>query len=444
MVCQQGNWVNDEQIDCQEFLDFVFGEGTCPKLLLEPGVYRAEEDTRSFHKDLQYALVKPSGHIYVFSLQQRFGYGYRFQSLDTSIQDLWPDISLYQPQSTALTVENIKGSEIAKILPEEEFRSLTTPRPFSICLAGDYGGHGLGGRESSSGEYVEYFSALAKVLPDGSVHWTPKYNITYWRGDAEGIARGRLAEPMVLQVESVSRPDKWTVKLHPGQVPRLEVVYPPQCLLKMSNGQTVDLSELGFHSTSALLSSTRISYKGNIKETEGSDCIVSFPGKYADGWRECVQASSHDMGVACVFLCGEDDGFGQHAIDPDGDGKACYCHKIYGRRKFDVFGHKSHEECEANGNRPTWGCLWFEKWRSNVEVAVKRKQRLIAYFFGGQVGEGRVTWDELATADLWNGIGIGGSQKGEVAFLEKMGYKFDMRDVEDFLNSFAKDSAMIP
>lgn len=206
----------------------------------------------------------------------------------------------------------------------------------------------------------------------------------------------------------------------------------------------MDLSRLGYCSRTALLSSTRISYHGSIKETEGSDCIVSFPGRYADGWRECVEASSHDMGVACVFLCGKDDGFGQHAIDPDADGKACYCHKIYGRRKFDIFGHKSQEDCEANGNRPTWGCLWFEKWRSNVETAVKRKQRLIVYFFGGQVGEGLVTWDDLATADLWNGRGIGGSQKGEVAFLEKMGYKFDMRDVEDFLESFATDSAMIP
>ena len=75
---------------------------------------------------------------------------------------------------------------------------------------------------------------------------------------------------------------------------------------------------------------------------------------------------------------------------------------------------------------------------------MKRKQRLIVYFFGGEVGQGLVKWDDLATAELWDGRGIGGSQKGEVAFLEKMGYKFDMRDVEDFLESFAKESAMIP
>ena len=441
MVCQQGNWVNDEQIDCQEFLDFVFGEGTCPKLLLEPGVYKAEEENKS-RKYLQYALVKPSGHIYVFSLEE---YDDSTLSFGTSIQDLWPDISLYQPQST-LTVVNIKGSEIVKILPEEEFRRLTQPRPFSICLVGDYGGDHYGGPDESgtcdeSGPriWIDHFHDHAKVLPDGSVHWTPRYAIDGDKVDARGGP-----EPSVLQVKSVSRPDKWTVKLHPGQVPRLEVVYPPLCVLEMTNGKILDLSDCGFGRTSALLSSTRISYHGSIKETESSDCIVSFPGRYADGWRECVQASSHDMGVACVFLCGKDDGFGQHAIDPDGDGKACYCHKIYGRRKFDVFGYKSEEECEANGSLPKWGCLWFEKWRSNVETAVKRKQRLIAYFFEGQVGEGLVAWDVLAKADLWNGSGIGGSQKGEVAFLEKTGYKFDMRDVDEFLNSFAKDSAIIP
>ena len=429
VFCRQGNWVNDEQ-----------REETCPKLPLEPGVYQAaaegETETGDCSWDLQYVLVKPSGQIYVFLIQNG-----HFKSLGTSIHDLFSDISLYRPQTWEMPL-GVKGSEIAKILPE--FRRLAQPRPFSICLVGEYGGQPLAGGE--------YFNPHAKVLPDGSVHYTPSYHITYgsekdflfpgYRASVD--ARGGPEEPTVLQVESVSRPDEWTVNLQPGQVPRLEVVYPPLCVLKMTNGQTVDLSRLGFHNRSALLSSTRISYYGSIKETEGSDCIVSFPGKYADGWRECVQASSHDMGVACVFLCGKEDGFGKHAIDPDADGEACYCHKIYGRRKFDIFGHKSEEECKANGNRPTWGCLWFEKWRNNVETAVKRKQRLIVYFFGGEVGQGLVKWDDLATAELWDGRGIGGSQKGEVAFLEKMGYKFDMRDVEDFLESFAKESAMIP
>jgi len=232
------------------------------------------------------------------------------------------------------------------------------------------------------------------------------------------------------------------VKLHAGEEPRIEVFYPPLCVLQLSNGKSVDLSKWGFSGESALLSSTRISYHGKIKETEGSECIVSFPGRYADGWRECVEASTHDMGVACVFLCGKEDGFGEHAIDPDAGGSICYCHKIYGRRDFKAFGHKTAEECEANGNRPTWGCLWFQKWRDNIEVAVKRKQRLIAYFFVGQVGQGLVAWDDLAkvATNLWDGKGLGGSQKGEVAFLQKMGYAFEMRDVSEFLDGFSKQS----
>jgi len=317
VLCQQGNWVNDEQIDCQDFLDFVFGEGTCPKRPLEPGVYIAAARTGEcfWEMDMQYVLVKPSGQIYVFLFQYR-----HFKSLGTSIQDLWSDISLYRPQSEALAVWEVKGSEIAKILPEKEFRRLTQPRPFSICLVGSYGGGPRGGYESSDGAWVQYWNDHAQVLPDGSVHWTPGYDITYWSPEdfwnpgredpyseeylAKVGASGRRPEPTVLQVGSVSRADGWTVKLHPGQVPRLEVIYPPLCVLKMTNGQTVDLYQFGFNGMSALLSSTRISYLGSIKETEGSDCIVSFPGKYADGWRECVEASSHDMGVACVFLCG--------------------------------------------------------------------------------------------------------------------------------------------
>ena len=39
-----------------------------------------------------------------------------------------------------------------------------------------------------------------------------------------------------------------------------------------------------------------------------------------------------------------------------------------------------------NGRRPLWGCLWFKRWRDNVELAVSRRQRLVAYFFEGQVG----------------------------------------------------------
>eukprot|EP00434_Breviolum_minutum_P037418 symbB.v1.2.033176.t2/scaffold4088.1/size44913/3 len=378
-IFQHGNWM-DEQIQYEEFLGFVFGEATIPKLPLAPG---------------------------------------------TAIEDLWPDLSLYQRQSKTVIRPWISCSEIAKILPEE-FERLTEPRPFSICLAGKYQLGIPGISERDEGCAVVHNPESIEVSPSGSVSWTSAYQEYE---TPEGLSYKTCPEISSLQVKSVSRSlDDWTVKLHPGEEPRIEVSYPPLCVLQLSNGKSVDLSQCGFCGQSALLSSTKISYHGKIKETEGSECIVSFPGRYADGWRECVEASAHDMGVACVFLCGKDDGFGEHAIDPDAGGSICYCHKIYGQRDFKLFGYETEEECIANGNRPTWGCLWFQKWRNNVEVAVKRKQRLVAYFFVGQVGQGLVAWDDLATADLWAGRGLGGSQKGELAFLQKMGYEFEMRD----------------
>lgn len=35
---------------------------------------------------------------------------------------------------------------------------------------------------------------------------------------------------------------------------------------------------------------------------------------------------------------------------------------------------------------------------------------------------------------MWDGIGLGGSQKGELAFLKKMGYDYESRDVKLLLN----------
>ena len=42
----------------------------------------------------------------------------------------------------------------------------------------------------------------------------------------------------------------------------------------------------------------------------------------------------------------------------------------------------------------------------------------LATFFGDQ------------ETNLWDGIGLGGSQKGELAFLKKMGYDYESRDVK--------------
>eukprot|EP00435_Cladocopium_sp_Y103_P018874 s2105_g4.t1 len=91
----------------------------------------------------------------------------------------------------------------------------------------------------------------------------------------------------------------------------------------------------------------------------------------------------------------------------------------------------THKLFARNGRRPLWGCLWFKRWRDNVELAVSRGQRLVAYFFEEQVGEGLITWPELCKKEtnLWDGKGLGASQKAELAFLQKMGYDFEQRDV---------------
>ena len=314
----------------------------------------------------QYAIVRPSG-MYLVSFREGEEL---FKSIGTSIEDLWPDLSLYQRLSGTATCSGISASKIIKILPKEEFERITRPRPFSICLAGMYE---LGRRETTEYgmdyEILTYPEAI-KISPSGSVTWYSSHVEWYHTHWQEIVTQNGSEVIGEMEVKSVSRsPNDWCIKLHPGEEPRIEVFYPPLCVLQLSNGKSVDLSECGFSGTSALLSSTKISYHGKIKETEGSECIVSFPGRYADGWRECVEASTHDMGVACVFLCGKEDGFGEHAIDPDAGGSICYCHKIYGRRDFKVFGHSTEEECKANGNRPTWGCLWFQKWRDNIEAS---------------------------------------------------------------------------
>ena len=40
-------------------------------------------------------------------------------------------------------------------------------------------------------------------------------------------------------------------------------------------------------------------------------------------------------------------------------------------------------------------------------------------FFPGQVGQGKVQWKDLPQEDLWNGVGCGGSQKSEIAYLDQ-------------------------
>ena len=76
---------------------------------------------------------------------------------------------------------------------------------------------------------------------------------------------------------------------------------------------------------------------------------------------------------------------------------------------------------EKKGRIAAWGCRWFQVWKEKVEEAVRQKQTLKVVFFPGQVGQGKVAWKDLATVPvLWDGIGCGGSQKCELAYLDMM------------------------
>lgn len=337
---------------------------------------------------------------------------------------------------------------IAAFIGPEEVEKAIKPRDFSPCLVGTYGGKSSQGEEyhrPEGGSFSTIISAEYRIQKNGSVQYRPSYTevMKYYSDGTDETFRCEFEGMRTSQVKCVRRSDQWPLVLHPGPDAHIEAQYPPLCFIELADGTKIDLARAGFTSGSALLSSTKISYHGLIKDREGVECIVSFPGRYPAGWHECVEGS-HDMSVACVFLCDKDDGLGDHA--PEDDCQKCYCKDIYGLcppRNFQSFGYKNKEECDRNGGRPKWGCAWFQKWRKNVETAVSRKQKLIVYFFPGQVAQGRVDWEDLPKAQLWDGIGLGGSQKGEVAYLDKMGYPYEMRDVSKFLGEYASHSVRI-
>ena len=179
--------------------------------------------------------------------------------------------------------------------------------------------------------------------------------------------------------------------------------------------------------------------------------------------------------MACVFLCDTEHGLGQHYF-PDDNLQQCLCAQIYGECNYKDLGYlqevkhictddekserrkraeamKSHivfgkatdkdrataqHLWEQNGRRASWGCAWFQKWFDRVKRAVDLGQKLKVVFFPGHVGCGKVPWRMLPEVNLWDGIGCGGSQKGEIAKLDEMRrtdrrWDYDEVDVTEFL-----------
>jgi len=225
------------------------------------------------------------------------------------------------------------------------------------------------------------------------------------------------------------------------------------------------------------------SHHGRIRKSKGGKCVGSFPGKYGTGWNG-VTAERHGMSVGCVFLNSQGDGMGQHVENPQHPGR-CYCSTIYGERDYESFGYlieikptdgpddvqRRRDEAVATnafvwdpyrsgttkedaiqeakerwlkaGKVASWGCKWFAQWCTNIKEAVENEQQLVVYYFEGEVGQGKLAWANLCKPDanLWDGGGLGGSQKCEVAYLDMMRqtdsrYNYVEEDVGEFIRNF--------
>ena len=231
-----------------------------------------------------------------------------------------------------------------------------------------------------------------------------------------------------------------------------------------------------------------ISFHGRVLQQSGQPCICSWPGKYATEWDRLVESSqSGEISAAVVFLPEGTRQFGIHDTIPASQGLKgeCWCIQLYGEKK-------------------KWGCRWWSKWMENVEKAQQSGQELHVYFFAGMCGRGKVESfstageehqrrDELfetkmsefeksseyqnaETAGLGNlsrkkredgtsqysrekerlwlawlpdgdrqflerSVGLGNSQKAEVAWLEKKGYLYKEMDISRWLQDEAKEPA---
>ena len=213
----------------------------------------------------------------------------------------------------------MKLETIANLIGPEEVAIAMKPRDFSPCLVGSYGPKVLPGAVVEIGTHTgpgvhrttvwTTYSEECTVQKNGSIQYRPSYRKCSSIDRPEESWTEGFEDMRWSQVKCVRRSDQWPLVLHPGPGAHIEVQYPPLCFIELEDGTTIDLARAGFTSGSALLSSAKISYPGNIKDAEGGECIVSFPGRYPEGWLECVEGS-HDMSVACVFLCDKGDGLG--------------------------------------------------------------------------------------------------------------------------------------
>ena len=251
-----------------------------------------------------------------------------------------------------------------------------------------------------------------------------------------------------------------------------------------------DIKMLAEMSGFDLVLSRRIPFHGMINP-RATDCIASFPGKYAELWDKVCKAAQDEelpFSLANVGLTDKASGLGQHASVPHLEG-GCLCHTIYGDTRpsayLSVVDVVQLDYCEQdvlsfrfedakamgqhliikrtqtelewqielsealiyaeelwmqNRGRAPWGCQWFEAWRLRVEEAVSLNQTLHVLYYEDQIGKGKLAWEDLcnerAKETARRDTGLGASQTAEVAYLDRTGLRYEEQDVRDFLELF--------
>ncbi|CAK9113761.1 Helicase ATP-binding domain-containing protein [Durusdinium trenchii] len=157
-----------------------------------------------------------------------------------------------------------------------------------------------------------------------------------------------------------------------------------------------------------------ISYHGVI--IDGAlVCWVSFPGMYKAGWDGLVDGR-HGDSVACVFLCEPKDGRNFRDFG--------YLHNIKKRRR--ACSEDELQRILQKAEAMHSDAIVFAD-DTPEQIALMEKKAEELWKEHGEIGT--VSMGELPKADLWDGIGCGGSQKCEIA----RGYKYEEVDVGEFL-----------
>lgn len=166
-------------------------------------------------------------------------------------------------------------------------------------------------------------------------------------------------------------------------------------------------------------SSMRIDYLGCVREGN-KYCTASFPGKYGEQWNSVTSESMHSS-VACVFMKQGGIGYGRH-VRPKQCTRNCFCNMLYGEPQ-------------------PWGCYWFGPWFGNIRRAIALQQTLLVFFFEGEKDQGVPGPSDKPFATFEPGVGLGSSQKGEVAWLRMHGIKYESRDMKDWMEFVSTEMA---